>query len=108
MIRNPHLIRNETVEELFNASFSLMDINSFKSYALSQRQIRWEIKTVIQNIENVIVKYRESQDGIWINCRRFTSSEDVKCHSAKRLVMASGAKGAISKEINKIEEEEKS
>ena len=111
LVPNPlldkHVCYNETVEELFNASFSLMDINSFKSYALSQRQIRWEIKTVIQNIEKVIVKYRESQDGIWINCRRYTSSEDVQCHSAKSLVMASGAKDAISKEINKIEEEEK-
>ena len=102
-----HVSYNETVEELFNASFSLMDINSFKSYALSQRQLRWEIKTVIQKIENTSVKYRESQDGIWINCRHFTSTEDIKCHNAKSLVMASGAKDAISKEIYKIEEEEK-
>eukprot|EP00794_Sanderia_malayensis_P001354 gene1354-1494_t len=111
LVPNPlidkHVFYNETVEELFNASFPLMDINSFKSYALSQRQIRWKIKNVVQSIENVIVKYRESQDGIWINCRRFTNPEEVKCHIAKSLVMASGAKDAISKEIHKIEKEEK-
>ena len=31
-----HVFYNETVEELFNSLFVLMDINSFKSYASSQ------------------------------------------------------------------------
>ena len=39
-----------------------MDINSFKRYVLSQRQImRWEIKDAVHNIENIIVKYRERE-----------------------------------------------
>jgi len=101
-----HVFCNETVEELFNSSFSLMDINSFKSYAISQRQLRWEIKCTVQNIENLLVKYRESKDGIWINCRHFASAEDVKCHTAKDVVMAVGTKNAISSEIHKIEVEE--
>ena len=98
---------NETVEDLFNSSFSLTDINSFKSYALSQRQLRWEIKCTVQNIENLLVKYRESKDGIWINCCCFASAEDVKCHTAKDVVMAVGTKNAISSEVHKIEVEEK-
>ena len=83
-----HVFYNETVGDLFNSSFSLTDINSFKSYALSQRQLRWEIICTIQNIENLLVKYRESKDGIWSNCRCFASAEDVKCHTAKVAVMA--------------------
>jgi len=101
-----HVFCNETVEELFNSSFSLMDINSFKSYAISQRQLWWEIKFTVQNIENLLVKYREGKDGIWINCRRFASAEDVKCHTAKDVVMVVGTKNAISSEIHKIEVEE--
>ena len=101
-----HVFYNEAVEELFNSSVSLMDINSFKSYVLAQRQLRWEIKCAVENIENLIVKYRDSKDGIWVNCRRFTSAEDVKCHTANDLVMAVGTKDAISNEIRKIEIEE--
>ena len=83
-----------------------MDIKSFKSYALSQRQLRWEIKCTVQNIENLLVNYRESKYGIWINCRRFASAEDVKCHTVKDLVMAVGTKNAILSEMHKIEIEE--
>ena len=67
-----------------------MDINSFKSYDLSQRQLRWEIKCTVQSLENLLVKYRESKYGIWISCHRFSSAEDVKCHTVKDLVMAVG------------------
>ena len=59
-----NIVACETVEELFNASFSLMDINSSKSYAVSQRQMQWKINTVNQNIDNVIVKYRLSQKKV--------------------------------------------
>ena len=71
--------------------------------------MRWEVKAAVQNIENIIVKYREreSQDGIWIYFRHFTNDENIKCHTAKSLVMPSGAKGAISHEIHKIEEQER-
>ncbi len=102
-----HVFYIETIEELFNASFSLMDVNSFKKYVMNQRQMRWQLKSVVQSIGNIIVKYRESQDGIWVNCPKFTNSGEVYCHTAKSLVMASGTKDALSKEICQIEKEEK-
>ena len=101
-----HVSYNKAVEEQLNASFALMDINSLKSYAQSQRQWQWEIKIAIQKIENIIIRYRESQDDICTNCCRFTSAEDIKCHSAKSFVMASGSKDAFLDEVYKIEEEE--
>ena len=75
--------------------WGLMNVNSFKSYALSERQLRWQIKCAVQNIENLVLKYRESKDGMWIDCRRFASAWDVKCYIAKDSAVTVGAKDFI-------------
>ena len=64
---------NEVTSILYESSFDLMDIHSFKNCVSSQRMIRWILFTEKNRIYSLNEQLELSKNGKWDNVRKFTS-----------------------------------
>ena len=53
----------EEVTELFENTYILVDLKSFKNYTKSQREVRWKIENEIRSFQRLQPLYKTSKDG---------------------------------------------
>ena len=89
-IKEKHKFFNKVLDELFEASFDLMPLDSFIRYVIDQWESRWRMECQLKNIQLYEEKFNDSTDGHWQNVRKYSQSNDVKL-TAKDLKPAEGS-----------------
>ena len=78
LIPNPHNEKlkffNEVLHLLFKSVYEFLPPSEFKSYVISQRQIRWQIGQEVEKISKVyndLIVNKESKNGHALNVKRY-------------------------------------
>ena len=104
LIPNPemakHLFFNEVLYELFEASYDIMNPESFVRYVIDQRPFRWKIECKLEKIKLFETQLFSSNDGNWLNVRKY--SENKTTLTAKDLVPAESTLKFLEEKIEGI------
>ena len=66
---------NEVLYELFDESYDLMAHDNFVKYVIALRDTRWNIKKKLDLAKSYETKMLESDDGHWVNIRKYSANE---------------------------------
>ena len=95
-----HLFFNEVLYELFEASFDIMNPQSFIQYEINQRTFRWKIQCNLERIKLCETQLGTSDDGNWLNVRKYSQNEATM--TAKDLAPAEKSLKFLAGKIEEI------
>jgi hypothetical protein len=95
-----HLFFNEVLYELFEASFDIMNPQSFIQYVINQRTFRWKIQCNLERIKLCETQLGTSDDGNWLNVRKYSQNEATM--TAKDLAPAEKSLKFLAGKIEEI------